>query len=333
MVGVESRGSRLLKSISSNKLIDQFIESLVSEKGYSLHTCRAYEKDLTSFADFVAAPEISKPETSKPDAPKPDTSNTAGRAQSLDRIDALAIRKYLVHLHRHHQKSSIARKLSAIRSFFRFLEKHRVPHGHPTDGILTPKQGHAIPVYLTVDDMFRLLDSIATGTLLGSRNRAMFETMYSGGLRVSELAGLNLMDLDLEKGTARVFGKGRKERIVPLGRSAIDAVRAYRKRLAQKTGIDMTADGPLFLNHRNTRLTARSMDRILKKIAADCGLATPVSPHALRHTFATHMLDAGADLRVVQELLGHKCLSTTQRYTHVSIDRLMATYDKAHPRK
>lgn len=307
-----------MKSVASYRLIEQFIESLISEKGYSSHTCRAYQKDLSALADFVATTNGVK---------------SNGSAQSLDKIDAWTIRKYLVHLHRHYQKSSIARKLSAIRSFFRFLEKHKITHGHPTDGILTPKQGHAIPVYLVVDDMFRLLDSIDTGTLLGCRNRAMYETMYSGGLRVSELAGLNMMDLDIEKGTVRVLGKGRKERIVPLGRTAIEAVRTYRERLSEKTGIGVAAEGPVFLNHRYGRLTTRSMDRILKKIAADCGLTTPVSPHALRHTFATHMLDAGADLRVVQELLGHKCLSSTQRYTHVSIDRLMATYDKAHPRK
>lgn len=307
-----------MKSELAYPLIDQFIESLISEKGYSHHTCRAYKNDLNAFADFVVSGET-------PDQP--------GNACRLEEMDTLAIRRYLGYLHRHNKKTSIARKLSAIRSFFRFLERNRIDCGRPADGILTPKQGHTIPVYLPVDDMFRLLDSIDAGTLLGSRNQAMFETMYSGGLRVSELAGLNLLNLDFEKGTARVFGKGRKERIIPLGRSAIAAVLAYRNRLAEETGIGVVADGPLFLNHRKKRLTVRSIDRILKKIAADCGLTIPVSPHALRHTFATHMLDAGADLRVVQEMLGHKSLSTTQRYTHVSIDRLMAAYDKAHPRK
>jgi integrase/recombinase XerC len=307
-----------LKSELAYRLIDQFTESLISEKGYSRHTCRAYKNDLNAFADFVVSG---------------DTTDQPGKACRLEEMDTLAIRRYLGYLHRHNKKTSIARKLSAIRSFFRFLERNRIECGRPADGILTPKHGHAIPVYLPVDDMFRLLDSIDTSTLLGSRNLAMFETMYSGGLRVSELAGLNLLNLDFEKGTARVFGKGRKERIIPLGRSAMAALLAYRNRLAEETGIGMVEDGPLFLNHRKKRLTVRSIDRILKKIAADCGLTIPVSPHALRHTFATHMLDAGADLRVVQEMLGHKSLSTTQRYTHVSIDRLMATYDKAHPRK
>jgi integrase/recombinase XerC len=308
----------MLEPEASHLLIEQFIESLESERGYSLNTCRAYKNDLEAFADFVASE---------------GKSEQNGRSYRLDEMDSLAIRRYLAHLHRRQKKSSIARRLSAIRSFFRFLERNHVDCGQPANGILTPKQGHAIPVYLPVDDMFRLLDSIDTGTLLGKRNRAMFETMYSSGLRVSELAGLNIINVDLEKGRAHVFGKGSKERIVPLGRWAITTIRAYRRRLAAKTGIGMGVDGPLFLNNRNQRLTARSIDRILKKTAADCGITIPISPHALRHTFATHMLDAGADLRVVQEMLGHKSLSTTQRYTHVSIDRLMATYDKAHPRK
>ena len=307
-----------MKAEHAHWWIDQFVESLISEKGYSRHTCRAYKNDLTAFAVFVASDR------------HPDTDEVACR---LDEMDTLAIRKYLAYLHRRHQKSSIARKLSAIRSFFRFLERNRIETGSPADGILTPKQGRTLPVYLPVDDMFRLLDAIDTDTLPGSRNSAMFETMYSGGLRVSELAGLNVGSVDLDRGAARVFGKGRKERIVPLGRSAILAIRLYRQRLVDETGIGMTADGPLFLNNRRQRLTVRSMGRILKKIAAECGLTIPISPHALRHTFATHMLDAGADLRVVQEMLGHKSLSTTQRYTHVTVDRLMAVYDKAHPRK
>lgn len=299
---------------ASNGLIDRFIESLAAEKGYSEHTCRAYRKDLTALALF-AAKEISETDI------------------SLSKIDAYVLRKYLVKLHRGHKKSSIARKLSAIRSFYQFLEKQFVNHEHPTKGVLTPKQSHAIPAYLTVDDMFRLLEKVDTTTVLGSRNLAMFETIYSGGLRVSELAGLNVNDVDFDKGTVRVLGKGGKERIVPLGDKALKAISTYRRRLQETIDIDVKGRGALFLNHRCGRLTSRSMARILKKLAADCGINTPVSPHALRHSFATHMLDAGADLRVVQELLGHKCLSSTQRYTHVSIDRLMAAYDKAHPRK
>ena len=165
------------------------------------------------------------------------------------------------------------------------------------------------------------------------RDRAIFETLYSTGIRVSELAGLNFLDIDFSQRLIRVLGKGNKERIVPIGNKAADAIQAYQSKLGRQSGFSHNDNGPVFLNLKNGRLTTRSIARILEKLVNDCGLLTHVSPHALRHTFATHMLDAGADLRVVQEFLGHKSLSTTQRYTHVSIGRLMETYDKAHPRR
>ena len=198
---------------------------------------------------------------------------------------------------------------------------------------MTPKQKKSIPVYLPVDDIFRLLDSIRTDTLFDLRNRAIFETLYSSGIRVSELAGMNLFDVDFTKCVIRVLGKGNRERIVPVGRKALNAISDYRKRLQIEAGIQADENTPLFLNKNNGRLTTRSMARILEKTAKECGLLIPVSPHSIRHSFATQMLDAGADLRVVQELLGHKSLSTTQKYTHVSIDRLMEIYDKSHPRR
>jgi integrase/recombinase XerC len=201
------------------------------------------------------------------------------------------------------------------------------------EGILTPKRDQSLPSYLPIDDVFRLLDSIRADSVLAARNRAIFETLYSSGIRVSELAGLNLCDIDRDHDTLRVLGKGSKERIVPAGRKALEAIALYRGRLQDETGIGDQADGPLFLNHQKKRLSVRSIGRILKKFATACGIRTPVSPHTLRHTFATHMLDSGTDLRSVQELLGHKNLSTTQKYTHVSIDRLVETYDRAHPRK
>jgi len=204
---------------------------------------------------------------------------------------------------------------------------------NPADGVLTPKQEKPVPSYLTVDDIFRLLDSIADDSLLGKRNRAIFEVMYSTGIRVSELVGLNLSDIDFNRQVIRVLGKGNKERIVPVGNKAVAAITGYRDELASELNINPDEDGPVFLNKNRGRLSARSVRRILDDLIRKCGLATPVSPHGIRHTFATHMLDAGADLREVQELLGHKSLSTTQRYTHVTIDRLMKVYDKAHPRK
>ena len=301
--------------------IRSFIDSLHSEKGYAANTCRAYSHNLNEFISFVSESYFS-------------TENQKGAdLLKADQIDGLMIRGFLGFLHKKNKKVTIARKLSAVRSFFRFLVKHGVILDNPLDLILTPTQKKAIPVYLPVDDVFRLLDSIKTDTLAGIRNRAIFETLYSSGIRVSELEGLDVFDVDFKKCLIRVVGKGNKERIVPIGTKAIAAIKEYRERLQSEAGIGEDDNTPLFLNKNHGRLTSRSIARILDKTARECGLLIPVSPHALRHTFATHMLDAGADLRVVQELLGHKSLSTTQKYTHVSIDRLMETYDKAHPRR
>lgn len=303
------------------KLILTFVDTLSSEKAYSENTCRAYLQDLKEFAAFIA---------------RKQSGGGGGKGNenfNADKVDALVIRGYLGYLHKKNKKSTVARKLSALRSFFRYLVKHGAVQENPVDMILTPKQDKNIPVYLPVDDMFRLLDSMETDTLLGLRNRALFETLYSSGIRVSELSGMDVDDIDFDTGIIRVRGKGRKERMVPIGRKAVGTIKDYRQRLADEAGVNIEKNGPLFLNKNKGRLTARSIARILDKLARESGLSIPISPHALRHTFATHMLDAGADLRAVQELLGHKSLSTTQRYTHVSIDRLMETYDKAHPRK
>ncbi|HSQ83644.1 MAG TPA: site-specific tyrosine recombinase/integron integrase [Desulfobacterales bacterium] len=308
-------------SQSLNNQIRSFIDSLQSEKGYSVNTCRAYSHNINEFISFISESYFS-------------TDNQEGAdLLKAEHIESLMIRGYLAFLHKKNKKVTIARKLSAVRSFFRFLVKHGVILDNPLDLILTPKQVKAIPVYLPVDDIFRLLDSIKTDTLAGIRNRAIFETLYSSGIRVSELEGLNVFDVDFSRCLIRVVGKGNKERIVPIGKKAVATIKEYRKRLQSEAGIAEEDNGPLFLNKDNGRLTSRSIARILNKTARECGLLIPVSPHALRHTYATHMLDAGADLRVVQELLGHKSLSTTQKYTHVSIDRLMETYDKAHPRR
>jgi integrase/recombinase XerC len=299
-------------------MIDSFIETLSSEKGYSVNTCRAYRNDLVEFALYAA-------ESAGPEGENKKTF-------MVEDVDHLLIRGYLGFLHKRNKKKSIARKLSALRSFFRHLVRHGIMQNNPADLILTPKQDMNIPAYLTVDEMFRLLDSIRADTLPGLRNRAIFETMYSTGIRVSELSGLNISSVDFSRGVIRVFGKGGRERIVPVGIKAMDAIRAYVEKLKSETGRS-DEDAPLFLNKNKGRLTTRSVARILENFVREFSISVPVSPHALRHSFATHMLDAGADLRVVQELLGHKSLSTTQKYTHVSIDRLMETYDKAHPRK
>jgi len=311
-----------MNSPALKNLTGSFVESLASEKGYSENTCRAYAHDLKELTSFIFTSWFSDQFSQK--------EKDAFRA---DQIDGLMIRGFLGFLYKRNKKATIARKLSAIRSFFRHLVKHGIIQENPADLIITPKQDKSIPVYLPVDDMFRLLDSIKTDTLAGLRNRAIFETLYSCGIRVSELTGLNVFDVDFTQSVVRVLGKGDKERIVPIGRKALDAIKAYRQKIQKETGIAAAENGPIFLNKNKGRLTTRSIARILDQTVKQCGLLIPVSPHALRHTFATHLLDAGADLRVIQELLGHKSLSTTQKYTHVSIDSLMAAYDKAHPRR
>ena len=306
-----------MKAIPVEKMIGTFIDALATEKGFSDNTCRSYRNDLKQFLQYLEA-------------------NRRRRSEdpvTVDRVDAITVRGYLGHLHKRNKRTTIARKLSALRSFFHFLVKRGVTMENPVESILTPKQEKSIPAYLSVDEMFRLLDSIQSHKLLDLRNRAIFETLYSCGIRVSELVGLNTGDLDARQSMIRVFGKGAKERIVPIGNNALRAIDNYRQILENDCGIAQDINGPLFLNKNKGRLSARSVARILDKLVRACGLLTPVSPHTLRHSFATHMLDAGADLRIVQELLGHKSLSTTQKYTHVSIDRLMETYDKAHPRK
>jgi integrase/recombinase XerC len=302
--------------------VRSFIESLPAEKGYSLHTCRAYARDLDEFVGYLTQ-----------NGSLPAAASPPGGLPGPHDVNPIVIRGYLGFLHHKNQKSSIARKLSTLRSFFKFLVKKGVIDSSPVEGILTPKREKILPGYLPIDAVFRLLDSIEPDSILAARNRAIFETLYSCGIRVSELAGLNVYNVDQDGATLRVLGKGAKERMVPVGRKALDAITRYREALQAETGIADGADGPLFLNRQGQRLTPRSIARILKKLVTACGILTPVSPHTLRHTFATHMLDAGADLRSVQELLGHKNLSTTQKYTHVSIERLMETYDRAHPRK
>lgn len=311
-----------MESPPAKSLIGLFLESLAAEKGYSDKTIRAYRKDLESFFSFIAQSQAAGEGRKK-----------RARTVSPSQIDGMRIRGYLGFLHRHNKKTTIARKLSAIRSFFRFLVKRGLISENPAELVLTPKQDKTIPVYLSVDEMFRLLDSIQTDSLLGLRNRAIFETLYSSGIRVSELVGMNYSDVDFAAAVVRVLGKGNKQRIVPIGQKALEAIKAYWEQLDRQIGAEALKNGALFLNKYNKRLTVRSIARILRNLIDSVGLLTTVSPHALRHSFATHMLDAGADLRVVQELLGHKSLSTTQKYTHVSIDRLMETYDKAHPRK
>jgi integrase/recombinase XerC len=254
----------------------------------------------------------------------------------MEKVDRLAIRRYLSFLHRRNRKSSIARKISTLRSFFKYLVRERLTTSNPAKCVSTPKVEKPLPTTLTVDEAFRLMErpknpsekSISdTAKNKRLRDGAILELLYSSGLRVGELVGLNLNRLDLDLGIVKVMGKGRKERIVPVGSKAVEALKTYLEKRAVEGG-----EEPLFVNSRGGRLTARSVGRLVKKYTKSSGIFRKVSPHSLRHTFATHLLDAGADIREIQEMLGHASLSTTQRYIHLSMGKLMEVYDKAHPR-
>ncbi len=321
-------------------LIRQFIHYLSAEKNASPHTCRAYERDLEEFENFLKSVGLSL---------------STPQNIEMGKVDRLAIRRYLSFLHRKNKKSSIARKISTLRSFFKYLIREQVTSFNPTKSVSTPKVEKPLPTTLTVDEAFRLMEtpgekSRPRGEKKGLRDRAILELLYSSGIRVGELVGLNLNQLDLDLGIVKVMGKGRKERIVPVGSKAVESLKAYLEKRAALNGVEKSRndcvgttavpartdtrprEDPLFVNSRGERLTARSVGRLVKKYTKSSGIFRKVSPHSLRHTFATHLLDAGADIREIQEMLGHASLSTTQRYIHLSMGKLMEVYDKAHPR-
>lgn len=310
-------------------ILDRFIDILIAEKGYSDHTCRAYRSDILDFMVFFHG--LSRDGTLDGDGPLdgdalPDEKVQARFETDMTRVDKQTMKQYLAsQVRAGKQKKTLSRRLSALKAFFDFLVRANQIPVNPADGIPFPKLGRPIPRVLTVDDVFRLLDSIQAGTWLEKRNHAMFETFYSTGMRISEIHGLDMDHIDFRSQVIRVSGKGGKQRIVPVGNRALAAVNEYRDTLPR----DLV---PVFVNKDFGRLSTRSIRRILDQIVNQCGLHVPVSPHVLRHCFATHMLDSGADLRGIQEILGHASLSTTQVYTHVSMDHLMKVYDKAHPR-
>ena len=318
--------------IEKHGLIDQFIHYLSAEKNASPHTCRCYRKDLEGFEDFLKSSGM--------------VLSPSGKAE-IEKVDRIDIRKYLSFLYRKNRKSSIARKISTLRSFYKYLVREQVIPSNPAKSVSTPKVEKTLPTTLTVDEAFRLMESPKTisekssegSREKGLRDRAILELLYSSGLRVSELVGLNSNQLDLDLGIVKVMGKGRKERIVPVGAKAIEALVAYLKERGILGGLrpggrasGPEGEKPIFVNSLGGRLTARSVGRLMKRYSRHSGIFRKVSPHSLRHTFATHLLDAGADIREIQEMLGHSSLSTTQRYTHVSMGKLMEVYDKAHPR-
>ena len=298
--------------------VERFDNYLAAIKNASLHTRRSYRSDLNNFVVFLKEHE--------------ERIWNSG-AVDLNAVNPIVIRDYLAYLHKKNARSTIARKLAALKSFFKFLVKEGLVNSHPAHPLSTPRKEQHIPTFLSVDEMFALIDQPESKSVLGCRDRAILELMYSSGLRVGEVVGLNIEDVDLDKSFVKVKGKGNKERVVPVGSKADEAIRAYAGiRSTLLTARKENAPAALFLNNRGGRLTARSIGRMIDRYAARLSVFRPVHPHAIRHTFATHLLDAGADLRAIQELLGHSSLSTTQKYTHASVDRLMEVYDKAHPR-
>jgi integrase/recombinase XerC len=303
--------------------IAEYLRALSLEQNCSPQTVRAYSADLARFREFWER----------------EFANEPADRTSLARIDALAIRAHVASLHRAKLSSrSLARHLSAVRSLFSWACRSGWCARNPAVGIPTPRQPKTLPRALSFSDTERLLSADGESASFPERDRAMFELLYATGLRVSELSGLDLDDLDSDQRLARVLGKGGKERIVPYGEPAADSLRAYLPgraalRSAAAAGRASAEEGePLFVNHRGGRLTSRSIARILKSRLREVGLPDKISPHALRHTFATHLLSAGADLRSIQELLGHASLSTTQKYTHVDAAKLMEVYKKSHPK-
>jgi integrase/recombinase XerC len=296
------------------EVLAEFLRHLALEKNASAHTVKAYREDLTQALDFFRG-------------------RVTGGELAPANLTTRLFRAYVAWLSEQgYAKTTVARRLAAVRSWCRFLCRQGVLNANPAETLRGPRQDKKLPNFLREEDLDRLLKAPSTATPLGQRDRAIFETLYSAGVRVSELTGLHVEDLDLDSGLATVRGKGKRERLVLLGPQALKAVRTWLA--ARKTLVEGATRPPtaVFLNKRGSRLTSRSVGRLLEKYLAAAGLDPRSSPHTLRHSFATHLLDRGADIRSVQELLGHRSLGTTQIYTHVTTTRLQDSYHKAHPR-
>jgi len=291
------------------KEIEQFLDHLRYERNASVHTISSYRRDLSQLVAFLEE-----------------------RETRLRKIDNVAIRAFMAHLHeRGLKKSSLARKLAAVRSFFQFCLKKDWVEDNAAKVIATPKQEQHVPSFLSEDEMAEFLDLPLSDEPLDSRDKAILELIYATGTRVSELVGINLEDINFGERLIRVRGKGKKERLVPFGRKAEQSLAAYLRRrplLLQ----DRMGETALFLNYTGERLTARSVERIVAKYILRTAVRRKISPHSLRHSFASHLLSRGADLRVIQELLGHESLATTQKYTHLNLRQLLDVYKKSHPR-
>ena len=333
----------------------QFLNYLQFERHFSAYTSRCYGADLRQFCQFLLGiPAEIMPDDIDPALAANGYANghangngaTAVVIEQLPKVDTTPehaeelllastaddVRNYLQFMRENsYSKATMARKLATLRSFFKFCNRRGVSQNNPMITIRTPKQEKRLPKFMTEEQMTKLLATPKDGDVLGARDKAMLECMYSTGIRVSELVGLNMEDVDFAGAVIKVRGKGRKERLAPMGQSAIASIQKY---LALRGGVvkDALPTGPLFVNKHGQRLSTRSVRRKLDKYLIEAGLDPDISPHTLRHSFATHMLNHGADLRSVQELLGHQSLSTTQIYTHLTTSRIKQVYDAAHPR-
>jgi integrase/recombinase XerC len=294
--------------------LEAFCDHLVLERNSSLHTVKNYRRDVESFVAWELK-----------------TGEPLGNPAFWRGVTAARLRSFMAHLFPTHAKSSIARTLSGLKAYFRYLVREGYLQSSPAQALMAPKAEKKLPNFMTVDEVLHLLDTLKGEGLKGTRDKALLEFLYGTGVRVGELVGLNFDDIDFKEGFARVRGKGKVEREVVVTVAAARAVKAYLK-VREEAGLVAERGGPLFLNNRGKRLSDRSVRRILAEWILQASRAKRISPHTLRHTFATHMLAGGADLRAIQELLGHKSLSTTQKYTHLGLEQLMEVYDKAHPR-
>jgi len=301
------------------RLIDRYLEHLSEERGFSPHTLRAYQGDLSAFLTFLVEFLGEEVEAIRP-----------------GEVDGLAVRSFLAAMsQRGLSATSRSRGLSAVRSLFRFACREGTLTANPAAGVPGPKLPKKLPRHLRPGETENLIEAPAGAEELSLRDRAILELLYAAGLRVSELVSLDWRNVDLSARVLRVLGKGGKERMVPFGRPAAAALQAWLGEWEQVRGQHLASGGdeePIFLNFRGTRLSARSVRRVIDRYVREAGIAPGVHPHTLRHTFATHLLEGGADLRAIQELLGHGSLATTQRYTHLELDRLLSVYREAHPR-
>ena len=319
------------------EIMQEFLNYLKYEKRFSEHTAKCYGADLEQFVNFLVCRASDQYETGQQEQQTAGDTALATKSktdQLLFAVDANSVRSFLAMLNEHnYSKATIARKLATLRSFYKFLVKRNYLEANPVISIRTPKQEKKLPRFMEYTEIQRLFSAVPTNSWLGARDKAILETLYSTGIRVSELVGLNMDDVDFLGEVVHIRGKGKKERISPIGSSALQAIQHYmefrNKRAENSNNFDNRV---LFVNKHGQRLSTRSVRRKMDKYLKIAGLDPLISPHTLRHSFATHMLNNGADLRSVQELLGHQSLSTTQIYTHLGTTKLKEVYDSAHPR-